>query len=176
VRVLRVTGVVLADILILALLLSMLAIGCAFAATALSFASAGVQCAFGEQSLTLGSTHISQIPHMPHQCAIILGIAVCAPFFFFAVLTEYGRLYFTQALRVAIRWNKNFFRKDGLREPPLPLNPWIGRKKRAFMRTLARVSLLLFIYALCTWFICTLIMSRSLTPWNVWGWLEQFGA
>jgi len=171
-RALQITGFSIADIMILALLLALFACVGAFAATSVSFAVAGVFCARGGREAVVFSVQLPELPYMPRVCAVILGVAICSPAVLFAVVTEYSRLYVTQALRAAIRWNKNFIRRDGFRQPPLPLNPWIGAKKRAVMKVLARASVTVLFVALCAWCLSLLVASMSLTPWSVWSWFD----
>ena len=165
----KTVGVILFGIVAVALLLLMFVGVAVLGVIALGSAALGAYVAYGN-SVVYG---IEIIPEMPRVCSILLGLAFIALGTLTAVAVEASRLHATQAVRAYARWHRNALRKGGAAAlPPLPLQPWVTPLKRRVMRSVARVSCVVFCLALVATMGSMIATSRSLEPWHVWGWFE----
>ena len=164
-------GVVLVDMIVAPILIVLYAWVFTFGVFAMANAALGGFLVAGLSQITQASPHI-HVPPMPYVCSLLLGIALLALAALSAVGTEYFRLYVTQMLRKFARWHKNALGKGGPFSPPLPLHPWLSPIKRKVMRTIALVSVALFVVAFVAALASMMIAAASFEPWHVWGWFE----
>jgi len=164
-KVLSITGLLFADILVGAFFITMYAWVVSLGAFSLSSALAG-----GLMVTGIGAeSSIIHLPAMPYLCAFLLGIAMLALAVLSACGTEYCRLYVTQMLKVYARWHGSI---AGIKNasPPLPAHPVIKPKKRRIMRKVTLVALVVFVVAFIASLSSMMIKAGSLEPWHVWGW------
>jgi uncharacterized membrane protein len=164
-------AVVFLDIIIAPIFIMLYAWTFTFGLFAFTCALTGALCIVVGHSLSIGDTLILQMPQMPYISAVLTGITVLALMLISAVGTEYCRLYVSQILKKYKRWHSNILSNKGV-SPPLSLHPWITAKKSRIMRTIALVSLVVFVIALVAGLASMMITARSIEPWHVWHWFE----
>jgi len=164
-KVISITGLVFADIIIGAFFIIMFAWVVILGVFSLSSVVAGglLVTGIGAES---GVVHM---PPMPYICALLLGIAMLALAVLSACGTEYCRLYVTQMLKVYARWHGSI---AGIKNamPPLSPRPLIKPKKRRTMRKVTLITLVVFVIAFIASLGSMMIATGSFEPWHVWGW------
>jgi len=173
IRILKITGVVLADIVAGAVLLVTIAWVIALAGVTLTCAAAGVFCVAGGSTILIDGADVALLPEMPYISKMLIGIAVLAVSSIFAVITEHSRLHVTQVLKKLINWNKIVLVDSSEDSLPVSLRPWVSPRKRRVMKAIIPKALLIIAISLVVCFITMIILSRSLQPWEVWQWFES---
>ena len=169
-RIFKIVGVVSVDVAVVGPVFLML-YGwiVTFYGMLFTFSLTGVFMAAGLGQLTQNHPYINT-PPMPYVCSLFVGISLIALAGLSFVGVDYCRMYVNQMFRKFIRWHKNVIGKKGAVSPPLPLRLVIGAKKRRVLRTMALVSLVVFVVGLVVGLALMMILSGSFEPWHVWGW------
>jgi len=138
-------------------------------ALAVSLTLPGLVMITGIDRLDMVSAYVNTL-YMPYVCALLLGIALLALGVLAFIGTLYCAIYITHLLRAYVRWHKTVWAGAGRKSPPKPLHPVIAPKKRRRMRSIALISLLVFVVFLITAVGSMILISGSFEPWHVWRW------
>ena len=117
------------------------------------------------------------IPTLPYGCAAVLGISAAA----LAVLSAAGTVWFfgfwKRLLRAFGRFHRNVYvavRGQAIL-PSLSLTPQFSPRGRRTLKTLARVSLLVFAAGFVLGYLLCVCSAGSFEFWHTWGWFGYGG-
>ena len=158
------TGVLFLDFVMLILDAVLYAFVAVFGAAAVGVLAAGAYVVAGGGFLVL------PLPVMPVAAGILVGVSLLGLSMLLAIGTVYYALFVTQINRAYFRWHRGVM--TGHISPPLSTAPSLNGKLRRRLRSVALISLLVFILAIVAAFVWMSISAGSLGFWHVWHWFE----
>ena len=165
-KVLKVTGVVCADILAFCIFAFMAVWVIAFAGMTLAVVGAGLRVIFNPLFPQLAFA-----PDMPYFGYLLTGISVIGLGGLLAVVALYSYRFLRGAWAAYRRWRKNAL--DNKKYPPVPVFPLIASDgKRRKIRGLVVISAFVFGGALIIGYIYLAISAGGFQFWHVWNWFQ----
>ncbi|NLT17298.1 MAG: DUF1700 domain-containing protein [Clostridiales bacterium] len=156
------TGVIFLDIILFVLDVVLFAFIAVFGAAAAGLTAAGACVA--------ASGGFFPMPVMPAAARILVGVSALGLSGLVAVGTIYYALFVTQINRAYFRWHRGVM--TGRISPPLSTAPRLGGKLKRRLRSVALISLLVFIAAIVAAFVLMNISAGAFEFWHVWHWFE----
>lgn len=117
-----------------------------------------------------GGAFVVAIPAMPDVARIFLGVSLLALSLLAAIGTIYYTLFVTQLNRAYWRWHGRVM--SGRVGPPLSAAPTLGGKFRRRLRTVALISLLVFVIVFAAAYVILTVSAGAVEFWHVWRWFQ----
>lgn len=124
--------------------------------------------------LLVGANLHGLIPPMPYWCGAVFAVALLA----LGALSLTGCIYYTafvrQLLRSYLRWHHNAI-AAAAGTPALPglgIHPQLPAQRNRRLRTIALISLAVFVVCFVLGMIASMLSAGALEFWHAWGWFQ----
>lgn len=125
--------------------------------------------------LLAGANLHGLIPPMPYWCGAVFAVALLA----LGVLSLTGCVYYTafvrQLLRSYLRWHHNTIAAASGAPvlPGLTIQPQLPAQRNRRLRTIALISLAVFVVSFVLGMIASMLSAGALGFWHAWGWFQS---
>ena len=156
------TGVLFLDLFMIILDAILYAFVAVFGVVAVAALAAGAYVAAG------GGFIVLPLPVIPVVPGIFVGVSLLGLSTLLAIGTVYYTLFVTQINRAYFRWHRRVM--TGRIGPPLSTAPSLNGKLKRRLRSIALISLLVFIVAIVIAYVWMSVSAGSFEFWHVWHW------